>query len=72
MNDRLEGRYVYRSDNGRLSSEGIYRSGKKHGKWHEKSGDKRWVEHWTYGSRIVAKGKKRKKSKRSHESEGGR
>lgn len=72
MNDRLEGRYVHRSDNGRYSSEGIFRSGKKHGKWHEKSRDKRWVEHWNYGNRIVAKGKKRKKSKTSHESEGGR
>ena len=67
MNDRLEGRYIYKR--GRYSSEGTYRSGKKHGKWHEKSRDKHWVEHWNYGSRIVEKGKKRKKS---HESESGR
>ena len=72
MNDRSEGRYILRYDDGRFSSEGTYRNGKKHGKWYEKRRNKSWVEDWNYGTRIKKNGKQSKKSKISHESEGGR
>ena len=70
MNDRLDGRYTYNDDSG--LSDGTYRNGKKHGKWYDKISDRSWVSHWNYGNPIENQGKKNKKTKMSHESDGGR